>query len=193
MAPRKAPTKTLKPTEEQCIVYFAAQDFENRSEAYRKAFPQSKKWKSETVHNKAYAFFARGEVKARIGELKQSVIKCAQERYLVTQERIIAEYAKIAFANAEDYFEWGRNGVKIKDSSSLTSAQRSAVAEISETRTLYGGTIKIRLSDKQTALEKLGRTLGMFKETKTEINLSLNVAAIIEERYRPPGLHLKAA
>jgi hypothetical protein len=47
-----------------------------------------------------------------------------------------------------------------------------AVVEVQETHAKGTGenTIKIKLSDKQAALEKLGRHLGMFKETiKTEL------------------------
>ena len=35
-------------------------------------------------------------------------------------------------------------------------------AEVSQTKTQQGGTIKVKFSDKQAALEKLGRALGMF-------------------------------
>jgi phage terminase small subunit len=80
----------------------------------------------------------------------------------VTIDRIVGEYVKIAFADAGDYFDWGPNGVTVKDKSELTPEQRSAVAEVSQTVTEKGGTIRVKLHDKLNALEKLGKHLGMF-------------------------------
>ena len=100
------------------------------------------------------------DVAQRIDEL----LGLAAAKAGVTVERIVNELAKIAFANAGDYFEWGPDGVKIRASDDLTEAQRAVVAEAVETRTEAGGSIRIKLSDKQGALEKLGRHLGMFKD-----------------------------
>ena len=60
-----------------------------------------------------------------------------------------------------------QDGVRIKASAELTPDQTAVVVEVQETRSKGTGknTIKIKLSDKQAALEKLGRHLGMFKET----------------------------
>jgi len=76
----------------------------------------------------------------------EEILGEAAERSGVTVDRIVQELAKIGFASAE-----------------LTVA----VVEVQETRSKGTGknTIKIKLSDKQAALEKLGRHLGMFKET----------------------------
>jgi phage terminase small subunit len=91
----------------------------------------------------------------------------AAERCGVTVDRIVQELAKIGFANSRDFFEWDQDGVRIKASAELTPDQTAVVVEVQETRSKGTGknTIKIKLSDKQAALEKLGRHLGMFKET----------------------------
>lgn len=100
----------------------------------------------------------------QIAERIEEIQTTAAAKVGVTVERIVSELAKIAFANAGDYFAWGPGGVTINPSADLTADQRSVIAEVSETRSETGGSIKIKLSDKQTALEKLGRHLGMFKE-----------------------------
>jgi phage terminase small subunit len=66
---------------------------------------------------------------------------------------------------SRDFFEWDQDGVRIKASTELTPDQTAVVVEVQETRSKGTGknTIKIKLSDKQAALEKLGRHLGMFK------------------------------
>lgn len=106
------------------------------------------------------------QVRARVDEL----LSVAAEKAGVTIDRIVAELAKIGFANANDYFEWGPDGVTIKPSADLTLDQMSVVGEVQETRAKGHGesTIRIKLSDKQAALEKLGRHLGMFRE-KVEV------------------------
>lgn len=102
----------------------------------------------------------RPDVSGRIDE----ILAAAAAKNDVTVERVIVELAKIAFADPGDYFDWGPDGVAILPKSGLTADQRAVVAEVSETRSETGGSIKLRLSDKQAALEKLGRHLGMFRE-----------------------------
>jgi phage terminase small subunit len=94
----------------------------------------------------------------------EAIAKAMAERPGVTRTRIVDELAAIAFANAGDYFSWGPNGVTVKASEELTESQRGVVAEVSQTITEKGGTIRVKLSDKQAALEKLARTLGMFTD-----------------------------
>ncbi len=117
--------------------------------------------------NKSHAYKLRW--KPQVAERIEEIQIKAAEKAGVTVERIVFELAKIAFANAGDYFVWGPNGVTINPSEDLTEDQRSVIAEVSETRSETGGSIKLKLSDKQSALEKLGRHLGMFKE-KVELS-----------------------
>ena len=97
-------------------------------------------------------------------QIAEAIDNALAERPGVTRARIVDELAAIGFANAGDFFEWGPDGVRIKDSADLSAEQRAVIAEVSETKTDKGGTIRIKLSDKQSALEKLGKTLGMFKD-----------------------------
>ena len=41
-----------------------------QADAYRKAFPNSLKWKDSTVHSRAYELNAKGEISARVKELQ---------------------------------------------------------------------------------------------------------------------------
>jgi hypothetical protein len=51
-----------------------------------------------------------------------------------------------------------------QDKASLTAEQRRVVSEVSQTVTEAGGTIRVKLHDKMSAIDKLGRHLGMFKD-----------------------------
>ncbi len=134
----------------------------NASEAYRRVYDVSPDTKPNTVEKRACELLKNGKVAGRIAELQAK----HQKRHEVTVDRIVQELAKIGFANAGDYFKWGPDGITVKDSRDLTEDQRSVIAEVSETRTKDGGSIRVKLSDKQGALEKLGRHLGMFKEVR---------------------------
>lgn len=93
---------------------------------------------------------------------------------VVTTERVIEEVRRLAFANAADYFDWDEFGVRLKPSSELSAEQTAAVAEISQTVTQHGGTIRLKLHDKNTALDKLCKHLGIYSDAP-QINVAVAV------------------
>ena len=97
----------------------------------------------------------------------------------VTADRVVAELAKIGFANSGDYFEWGPGGIIVKEKSTLTLEQQAAVAEVSETTTKDGGSIRVKLHDKVAALDKLARHLGLFKD-ELEAKISGEILVKVE-------------
>ena len=132
----------------------------NASEAYRRVYDVSPDAKPNTIEKRACELLKNGKVAARVAELRAAAMK----RLEITADRVLNEYAKIAFADAGDFFDWGPDGVTVKDKSELTPAQRSVVSEVCQTITEKGGTIRVKLHDKQNALEKLGRHLGIFEK-----------------------------
>lgn len=86
------------------------------------------------------------------------------ERTQITQDSVLRELALIGFANAGDYFDWGPDGIRVRDKDGLTREQQAVVAEVSETKTEHGGTVRVKLHDKRGALVDCGRHLGMFKD-----------------------------
>ena len=105
-------------------------------------------------------------------------------RCKVTAEMIVAELAKVGFANAGDYFDWGPEGITIKNKDTLTPEQQAAVSEVYQTTTGgegSGGTIRVKLHDKLAALEKLGKHLGMFVD---RIDLTLLPTEKLLDMYK---------
>jgi phage terminase small subunit len=92
----------------------------------------------------------------------------------VTADRVVMELARAAFADPRAVFSWGPGGVTLRDSSELTDDEAAIVAEVSETRSETGGSIKAKLCDKIRALELLGRHLGMFTD-KQQVEMSGSV------------------
>jgi len=120
---------------------------------------------------------AKMKTLAKIERESQAGLENAINKYGITQERVMAELAKIAFANVGDVSKWGPDGVTIFDSKTLDENAMSAVQEVSEVRSEKTGTsVKVKLYDKQTALINLGKHLGMFTE-KVEHKGVLAVAA----------------
>jgi phage terminase small subunit len=76
----------------------------------------------------------------------------------VTAERVLQEYARIAFADLSHFFEWGPEGIVVKASETLSDADVAAVSEI----TASGGAYRVKLYDKKAALDAIARHLGMF-------------------------------
>lgn len=90
--------------------------------------------------------------------------KTLRERVEITQEMVIAELAKIAFGDQRKVMSWGPTGIKLRPSTELSADEAAAVAEVSETVTASGGTMKLKTHDKVGALKLLGEHLGMFKQ-----------------------------
>jgi len=84
----------------------------------------------------------------------------------VTRHRILRELARIAFADPRRVMKWGKT-VELVESTELNDDEAAQVAEVSETTTQHGGTIRLKRFDRVKALELLGRHLGMFGEDPT--------------------------
>lgn len=97
--------------------------------------------------------------------LKQSVAS----RLGVSMDAIIDEYRAMAFANIADYVEWTDKGfTSFKGSNQLTRAQKAGIVEVIETTTKSGTTIKIKLCNKQSALDRLFDVLKDLEEHETK-------------------------
>ncbi len=95
------------------------------------------------------------------------------DRTEITQERIVREYGRIAFAWITDYSSWTNEGVVIKNSDELSPELKSAVAEVIHTQSRDRSGVRLKMHDKMGALDSLGKHLGMFTE-KREIKFNLD-------------------
>ena len=106
----------------------------------------------------------------------------------ITAERVLREYARIAFADIRsiasvDDLTWideklSAKGISIKSSDTWGDDVAAAVSEISSTQ--HGP--KVKLHDKQHALDALSKHLGLFKadhdQSKTDVYVEAPVEAI---------------
>ncbi len=159
----------------------------SQADAYRKAYPKALKWKNEAVWVQASQTAAAPNVRLRIDFLCSQAAKAND----VTVERIVKELARIAFGRKRSLLSWGPYGVILRDSASLTEDEAAMVAEVSETKSIAGGSLKIKSHDKVKALELLGRHVGMFTD-KVEMTgkdgdplMPTRIELVSPESYQP--------
>lgn len=126
-------------------------------------------YKAKTAH----VIGAENLRKPKIAEEIARRQKDLQRRTEISQDRVVKELARIAFADASDYacietymYE-NKDGtlsplqaVSPKDTGALSDDQRAAIAGIKQ----GANGIEIKLHDKIKALELLGRHIGMFND-----------------------------
>lgn len=129
--------------------------------------------------------------KPKIAAEVQRAMDARAERTEVTADRVVAELAKLAFANLADYFRLTPHADPVIDLSTATRDQLAALTEI----TVDGYTdgrgydardvkrIRIKMADKRAALELLGRHLGLW-DAKTDDPDSTNALKAFVDALR---------
>lgn len=99
-----------------------------------------------------------------------------QETTGVTAQMVIKELAKIGFSNIHDFLEADN---EVTDLSQLERDSLAPVESIKKTVTEFEGgsktTVAFKLYDKVSALEKLGRHLGIFEIDNTQKKAAITV------------------
>lgn len=90
----------------------------------------------------------------------QAAIQDRERRTHITQDRVVQELAKVAFANGTVYARVTGGGTKVEltDTDELTNDQKAAISCIKQSK--FG--IEVSTYDKIRALELLGKHLGIF-------------------------------
>lgn len=133
----------------------------NGTAAYKKAYPDSSDRASETG---AHRLLRNAEIQKRIQNYK----KRAQKRTEITQDRVIMELARVAFADIGLIAAWDESGnMTLKKSEDLTAEQTAAIQSIQANDHFYQGEkigtrITYRMHDKLKALELLCKHLGIL-------------------------------
>lgn len=146
----------------------------NACEAYRRTYDVAN-MKRGTIERRAKEIVGKPKISARLDYLRAHVAEACG----ITLNRIISEHCKIAFSDATRL----RSGwMTLKDFDSLTDAERACISQIDikkrEIPRANGDTItetmvKIKLYDKQRALEDLAQLLGYNAPQKMEATVSV--------------------
>lgn len=90
------------------------------------------------------------------------------ERTLVTQDAVIRELAAVGFASLKDVCTWDDGHLVLINSQDLSDAQAASIAEITETVTTRGGTVRVKQHSKLKALEMLAKHVGLYDPPEME-------------------------
>lgn len=165
----------------------------SQREAYKIAYPNSKKWTENAIDSRASRLLKTDKVLTRYNELKSKLQKEAEEECIVEAKEVLREFARIAFANVTDYANivtvprtetiWNddleehetkvipgeyEQIVILNDTVELTKSKSAPIKSIKQGK--YG--IEIELYPKDRSLEMLGKTLDIFKE---QVNITGNI------------------
>jgi phage terminase small subunit len=97
--------------------------------------------------------------------------KDLQKKTKITTERVLAEYAKIAFSNLTDIVDYATGTISIESFKNLTPEQKHCIKKIKFVTVVQRGSdgepspverVEIELFDKQRSLDSLARHLAMF-------------------------------
>lgn len=157
----------LTDKEEWVCREFVADAGENQTRAYMKVF---RSCTYESARTLAAKFFADVRIISRINELRLE----RNKRLEVTCDRVIAELAKLSFYDPRDFFD--EDG-RLKPISELDPDQAAVIAGIETSHRISGEgddgitvITKIKLPNKNEALEKLGKNLKLWKEPGSKEN-----------------------
>ena len=126
----------------------------------------------------------RKDVTLAVAEVKREVSKKVTEKLEITQERVLKEFARIAFADLRKLFDKDGNAVDI------TKLDDDTAAAISSIDVMSGGdgsssVLKIKTVDKKTALESLAKYLGLFEaDNKQKQYKDKGIDELKEERKK---------
>ena len=90
----------------------------------------------------------------------------------MTADRVVLELARVAFGDPRRVISWGPGGVRLRPSAELADEEAAIVAEVGETTTKEGGSLRLKTVDKLSALRLLAQHLGMLGESNVAVTVA---------------------
>lgn len=143
----------------------------------------------------ASELLAREDVKLYLIELKRK----AADKLEIKRDRVLKEYARIAFADIRKYYDEGGNLLSPDQLDDDAAAALAGIEVFEEfemakgTKKKIGNTKKIKLSNKLQALDSLAKHLGLFEEDNKQKTQDFDLSNLsTEEKYQYYMLRQKA-
>lgn|SRR5574343_979281 len=146
-------------------------------------------FKPSNASTRAWSLLRRQDVSEAVSAGQREM----SERVEVRQDKVLAEYMAVAFADIGQYFDDHGNLLPLQE---IPEMARKAISEIqvfeeyafSEgERVPIGQTKRLKFHDKLKALDALGRNLGLFN-ADTSKQPQVNVLAMLLQRIDGRGL-----
>jgi Terminase small subunit len=123
---------------------------------------RARRTRSRTVSGDALSHLGPPEAGADApvkAETEFEDVEVRAARLGVTVEKVLREYAAIAFADLRRIVSWDQGKLHVKEHLSKNAA--ASISEISA-GTAGNGPVRVKLYDKKAALDAIARHLGMF-------------------------------
>lgn len=116
---------------------------------------------SSVAASKAYQWVSNGKVKPHVYSAVQAAIRNRETRTEITQDRVLKELARIGFSDLRGLID---DDGGIKPPSEWTDDVAASVSSLEIVQSGEGAQLhKIRTYDKNQALEKLAKHLGLYE------------------------------
>jgi phage terminase small subunit len=127
-------------------------------------------YSSKTAGQIGERLLKKVETQHRIQELQAK----RSEKTDITAERVLSEYAKLAFTDLPGIVTFNGVSMSVADFDTLTPEQRACIKKFrvkTETKMIAGNptpvdVVEVELHSKQAALDSIAKHLGMFVERK---------------------------
>lgn len=144
----------------------------NGKRAYMAAYPDSSE---KAAESSASTLLRNPKVKEYIDQIKDNL----EEQAGISKLRVLQEFVKIAFSNLDEY---NNTWVSRKEWDKIPDDAKAAIAEV-QTDYIKGDTwdktqIKIKLYDKQKALENISKLMGYNKPEESTIKLDAQITGM---------------
>ena len=93
------------------------------------------------------------------------------EHTQITADRVLKEYTRIAFDDLRKVSDWGPQGLTLKPPEAISDDDAAAIAWVSTGGRKGTRAQRIRLYDKQRALDALAWHLGLAKDSRATYDL----------------------
>ena len=111
-----------------------------------------------------------------------AAIAARTRRTQVTADRVIEEYARLAFTDMRRFSEWGPEGVTLRPHTVLSEEDAAAIVEL--TPVGAKGRARIKLHDKRPALDALARHVGLFGHGRGQHPVVMDIRTDAQRRAR---------
>jgi phage terminase small subunit len=148
--------------------------------AWRKAHPGTKA-KLATIKTEASRLERRPHIQARINALKLPLIR----KHQLNAERVSEELARLAFFNPKSVYREDGSLIPVHELEDDAAAAVASIEHVEEfqgrgqDREQVGYTKKLKFWDKNSALDKAMRHLGMFEKDNAQQQENLRVEVVL--------------
>ena len=136
-------------------------------------------YSEKTARQIATDLLSKVHIQQALDEAQQKIIKKTK----ITQERVLEEYAKIAFSDLSEYISFENGKATLKNINDIPKNIRAVIAEIKETK----DGLTFKLHSKTDALNSIAKHLGMFIE-RSQIDINSQMTEDIEKALVNPEI-----